>query len=193
MTNSFHITKSANRNSKSSTVTKSKGEGCRAPVCFHLYKVDQRCGWQKAQRRTQPKQKIVLFVFYTSVPTLNILDKFHIDSKSNYIILRRKIHPELSNPEQYLKSKLLEARSRQRRKNHNTLALFLLFWIPLPLLLFSSPACSCSSSSLNMDCEHFDVGTGTCTASTQPSLAPVSGYQHNTVSGTNYQCRNAGS
>lgn len=61
------------------------------------------------------------------VPTLTMLERFHINSKSNYIILRRKIHQELSNPEQYLKSKLLEARSRHRRKNHNTLALFLRF------------------------------------------------------------------
>lgn len=49
---------------------------------------------------------------------------------------------------------------------------------------------SCRRSSLNMGCEHSDTGTGSCTASAQPSFAP--GYQQNLVTGTKYQCRNAG-
>jgi len=127
------------------------------------------------------------------VPTPTMLDKFHIDSKCNYIILRRKIHQELSNPEQYLKSKLFEARSRHRRKNHNTRTVFTVLDDSPTIIVFSSPALSCSRSSLNVDCEHFDTGTGICTASAQPGPAPVSGYQHNIVSGINYQCRNADS
>lgn len=49
---------------------------------------------------------------------------------------------------------------------------------------------SCRTSSLNLGWEHSDTETGPCTASAQPSFAP--GYQHNLVTGTNYQCRNTG-
>lgn len=49
---------------------------------------------------------------------------------------------------------------------------------------------SCRRSSPNLGCEHSDTGTGSCTAPAQPSFAP--GYQHNLLTGTNYQCRNAG-
>lgn len=67
--NLFQITQCANENSTSSTVTKSKGEGYRASVCFHLCKrMHQGCGWYKAQGWTQPKEKILLFIFYTFVP-----------------------------------------------------------------------------------------------------------------------------
>lgn len=74
-----------------------------------------------------------------------------------------------------------------KRKHHNTLPLFLQFW----MIPYHNHYCPLLQEiSLNVGCEHSDTGTGSCTASAQPNFAP--GYQHNVVTGTNYQCRNAG-
>lgn len=122
-----------------------------------------------------------------SLPQLAVpvsaLDTFHMDSKSNDIILGGKNSARITGFRAV-------AGNCWRRKNHNTPTQFLVLDPQFWMILHHNHYCPLLQEILSLGCEHSDTGTVSCTASAQPSFAP--GYQHNIITGTSYQCRNAG-